>query len=76
MKKKLINIAKSYDFNSESEFYDYLIDSHLNGNFTQCRRLFAEMKREDQKYFVTRYLEGEIQFSQRIQVRDFYIELL
>ena len=57
MKKKLITLAKELDFSTESEYFDYLIDSHINGNFSQCRKLFAEMRKEDQKKLV-RYCDG------------------
>jgi len=52
MKKKLITLARSLDFNTESEYFDYLIDSHINGNFSSCKRLFANMSRADQKRFM------------------------
>jgi len=37
--KKLINLAKELDFSTEEEYFDYMIDSHFNGNFEQCRKL-------------------------------------
>jgi hypothetical protein len=50
-KRKLtaLQAAKRLDFNTETEFFDYLIDSHINGQPTQCRELFAELKRKDRK---------------------------
>jgi len=52
MKKKLISLAKELDFNSETDYFNYLIDSHINGNFRQCQRLFSEMRKGDQKHFL------------------------
>jgi hypothetical protein len=49
MKKKLITLAKELDFTIESEYFDYCIDSYINGQRSQCRNLFAKMKKEDQK---------------------------
>jgi len=69
MKKKLITLARELDFSTETEHMDYLIDCHINGNFTQCRRLFAEMRREDQKKLLY-HCAG---FS---RTYEFYFELL
>lgn len=69
MKKKLITLAKELDFNTEQAYFDYLIDSHINGNFSQCRNLFSEMRQSDQKSFLY-YCKG------LKKVFDFYFDLL
>jgi len=74
MKKKLITLAKELDFNSETEYFDYLIESHVNGQFSQCRRLFSEMKKEDQKTFVRHITQHD--FDGIGEVYDFYFNLL
>lgn len=56
-KKKLITLAKELEFETELEYFQYIFDSYFNGNLSQCKRLFAEMKREDQKSFVS-YCKG------------------
>ena len=56
MKKKLINLAKSYDFETKTEFFDYIIDSFYNGN-GQAKKIFIEMNKEDQRRFIS-YLEN------------------
>jgi len=71
MKKKLITLAKEMDFSTEAEYFDYLIECHINGNFESCKRLFSEMRKEDQKEFV-RY----IPYHSSEKVRDFYFDLL
>lgn len=71
MKKKLITLALELDFNSETEYFDYLIDSHINGNFSQCKRLFAEMRKEDKKRFIG-YCDG----GDLPKVYEFYFNLL
>lgn len=30
-KKKLITLAKELDFKTEQEYFDYMIDTHING---------------------------------------------
>lgn len=69
MKKKLITLANELDFTTETEYFDYLIDSHINGNFSSCKRLFADMSRANQKQFLM-YCVG---FS---NVYQFYFDLL
>lgn len=56
MKKKLITLAKGSDFKNGFEYFDYLIDSYINGNFSQCEELFNAMKKDDKKTFV-KYLK-------------------
>lgn len=75
MKKKLLTLAKEMDFSTEVEYFNYLIECHTNGNFESCRRLFSEIRREDQKVFL-RYLNGAAQFNGKLQARNFYFDLL
>ena len=69
MKKQLITLAHSLDFPTETEYLDYLIDCHINGNFSSCKRLFAEMRREDQKRLL-------YHCAGMPNVYEFYFELL
>ena len=71
-KKKLITLAKELDFTNVTDYFDYLIDSHINGNFSQCRNLFNEMSRADQKRFIS-YVST---YSKLTDVYDFYFNLL
>jgi len=75
MKKKLSTLVKEMEFNHVTEYFDYLIDCHTNGNFESCKRLFSEMRKEDQKAFVA-YLNGQAQFNGMLRVRNFYFNLL
>lgn len=75
MSKKLITLAKELDFTTEMEYFQYMIDSHINGNFTQCENLFKAMKKEDKKVFLN-YMNGEAQFNGHVKIRDFYFNLL
>lgn len=51
-KKKLITLAKDLDFCTEHEYFDYIIESEINGNMSQVRTLIQDMKKEDQKDFI------------------------
>lgn len=68
-KKKLITLAREMEKETESEYFDYLIETYFNGQFSQCRRLFDEMKNSDKKDFV-KYCKGYL------EVYDYYFNLL
>lgn len=57
MKKYAIDLAKEYDFSNENEYFQYIVDSLINGNRQQVRDLFNQMKPEDQEEFLTTYLD-------------------
>lgn len=66
--KKLITLAKELDFNTSIEYFDYCIDSHINGNLGQCKNLFKAMKKEDKKEL--------IQYIDNTEIKNFYFNLL
>jgi len=72
MSKKLITLAKELDFTTETEYFDYLIESYINGQFTQCRNLFNAMKKEDKKGFI-KYVDNS--YTEK-DIKDFYFNLL
>jgi hypothetical protein len=47
--KKALEI---YGFNSMDEFFDYIIDSKINGQNTQCVTLIKEMSGKQMKEFL------------------------
>lgn len=57
MTKQIKSILKEYDFNYIEEYYQYIVDSYINGNFEQSKRLYKGMKKEDQKEFII-YLQS------------------
>lgn len=73
--KSIIKLAKELDFKTEIEYFDYLIESHVNGNFTQCKNLFKEIGKEDKKVFLN-YLNGQAQHNGQLEVRNFYFDLI
>lgn len=76
MKKKLSTLVKEMEFNHITEYFDYLIDCHTNGNFESCERLFSEMRKEDQKALL-RYMNEECNPNrQKNDAKAFYFNLL
>jgi len=51
------DLYKDYDFNNKNEFFNYIIESLINGNRSQVRELFNEMKPESQEEFLINYLD-------------------
>ena len=49
----ILKQARKLDFSTESEYYDYLIDSYYNGNFEQCKGLFKALKSDEQKQLLS-----------------------
>ena len=73
MKKKLITLAKGLDFTNGFEYFDYLIDSHYNGQFSQCKELFNAMRKDDQKHFLN---YANVEFHNTPEIYNFYFNLL
>ena len=72
MKAKTIKqLARSLDFTTDFEMYEYFISCHMNGNFTSCRTLFGELTKQAKKDVLSFLLkEG---FNSEY---NFYFELL
>lgn len=56
--KRLLKQAKSLDFTSIHELYDYVIESKVNGQPSQVRSLIKDMPKEGRKDFY-RYAAGQ-----------------
>lgn len=58
-KKYAETLAREYDFTTKFEYFDYIIDSLINGNRSQVKDLFNQMKGTDQKEFLVDYLQND-----------------
>ena len=47
--KSLKTLCKEYEFENGYEYFDYIIESLINGNLTQCRELFNDLREADKK---------------------------
>ena len=57
---KMHRIVKAMDFDTTEEFYDYIVNSKVNGNTDQCCRLFKAMPKENRKEFLS-YLADQVE---------------
>lgn len=53
---KLEKLAKSYDFDSVYEFFDYIIDSYYNGHRPQVKQLYKEIETNKERAQFVDYL--------------------
>jgi len=75
--KTLLSLAKKLDFTSESEYFEYIIQSYYNGQLTQARELFIKMAKQDKKTFlndIPEYLPGDIEAQSNIY--KYFFQLL
>tara|TARA_R110000850_G_scaffold3473_2_gene16773 strand:- start:3031 stop:3258 length:228 start_codon:yes stop_codon:yes gene_type:complete len=61
MRKKASTLAKEYEFNTKEEYFNYIVETLINGQRQQVRDLFNAMRREDQNEFLIDYLDIENQ---------------
>ena len=72
--KKLITLAKELDFSTEEQYFDYCIDSHINGNFIQCEDLFEPMKVEDKERLIKYIMDTVTPVNTIEPIRSFYFK--
>jgi hypothetical protein len=72
---KLLTLSKKLGFSTEWEYFDYCLDSYLNGNFSQCLKLFKQMTKTDKKRLIN-YLKETYTYVHGVECREFYINLL
>mgnify|MGYP001574649264 CR=1 FL=1 len=71
MKKTLKQLNKEYDFKNPNGYFDYCIESHINGQFKQCRDLFNAMSKNDKKCLIVYIGSMELE-----SVYNFYFNIL
>jgi hypothetical protein len=57
---------KSYDFNTIDDYYNYIIDSKINGQMQQVKELIKKLSREQKTDFL-KYLN---EFGQNDNIRE------
>ncbi len=54
---KMNRLVKGLEFETVNDYYEYIVESHINGQSTQVKMLFADMplvNREDFKQYIVR----------------------
>jgi len=55
-KKTLLKLAQYHDFEQDFEYFDYIVDSWINGQKQQVLSLYKDMQEGDRNDFVTNHL--------------------
>ena len=63
-KKDLKALERSYEVEN---FYEYIIDSYVNGNFSQAEKLIHEMRRRDRAQLLVYVSAGDYDHALRYQ---------
>lgn len=71
--KKLL---KAYDFANDSEYYEYIVDSVLNGQRKQAKELFNDMPVANRKEFVKLATSDKLELLIGQKDRDMFIDKL
>ena len=58
MKKKLITLAKELDFETDVRYFEYIIESLINGQRQQVRDLFNDLSNYEKSHFLNRYVDN------------------
>lgn len=68
---KMIKLYKGLDFESKEQYFDYCAESHINGNFSQCQRLFKDLPHK-YKHELIEYLRDNVGSD---KIHNFYVRL-
>lgn len=58
MTRNLKRLLKVHNFKTIDDYYQYIIESQINGDFTQVKSLFIDLPRANRKDFLIRTLSS------------------
>ena len=53
------DLAKEYDFNTKEEYFNYIVDSLINGQRQQVKNLFVKMNNDSMLEFLNDFLNDD-----------------
>lgn len=68
---KMKSLYKGLDFTSKESYFDYCIESYLNGNKSQCRELFKDLPKQ-YKHELIEYIRNN---AANDEMHNFYVGL-
>lgn len=68
---KMESLYKALDFNSKEEYFNYCADSYINGQMSQCRKLFSNLPHE-YKHELIEYLRDNVGND---EIHNFFVRL-
>jgi len=74
--KSAEKLAKLCQFNSEDEYYHYIVHSLIVGQKSQSILLFKKMNNDSQQYFLIEYLDEKYEeYKDCFRILTAYIEI-
>lgn len=68
MAKRADTLAREYELGNEDyNFYQYIIDSLINGQRQQVRSLFNKMHKDNKKDFLINYLDESVGIEKSVK---------
>lgn len=68
--KLMFELVSNLDFKTVTEYFDYMIESHINGQIKQCKDLFYDMPLSYREFFIRAINVGEIVLT--LEALQFY----
>jgi hypothetical protein len=65
---------KDYGYSHIEDYFNYIIESYINGNFSQVKDLFKKMNKEQREYFINWLSEEETFFSEKINLMGYLLK--
>lgn len=59
-------LLKDYEFEHSHQYYDYIIDSYINGQRQQAANLFNQMQKFHQRFFMKQHLQPDADIDQSV----------
>lgn len=57
------NTLKIYGYKDMNDYFNYIVDSQINGNFSQVKELFKKLTNEQKNEFFKFLKDNEIKFN-------------
>ena len=61
------DLLEEYEFETADEYYEYIIDSKLNGQNQQVREFFGYLSEDNQSWFLNDYLDNDNTTHQKVK---------
>lgn len=67
--QKMNQLVRGLDFHTKEDYFNYCAESHINGNFSQAKKLFADMPKVYKKELIE-YLRNNVGND---EIHNFYV---
>jgi len=68
---KLLSLAKKLDFTTEEQYFNYCVESYINGQIQQAKSLFKNMAKADKHQLIS-YIDNNMAND---EIHNFFVSL-